>query len=529
MGAIPSDQAERTLLRWQGNPYRPVLDRLSWARHFAPFLPGLTALVIAMSAFSAASVGSATSGIGVAGDRVVSVVPTGFAWHLGVRVGQSVVASDVEAEPVGAYLSVMGPGGPIEVDEGFQTGILRNTVGIAIIALILAAVAVASRAAAPGASTLAAMIALPLASVPLSVQGDPLASTAGLAAAAIVPVGWGIARLRWRRVRIVAAALAFVALGAWAVTRLLGLDAHSVLDGLRSTVGLGFTLVAAVALLLLPAWRARGTRGAIRIRPLDVLVFGVLFGGSVVMLNVLYVPELIVAGILVAGLAIYPATRHRLTAGADRLVLGGVRETAAIAATERERSRMASELHDSSMQELSGIIRQLERLPEAGPERDALRDVAERLREVATGMRPPMLDDLGFVPALGYLADRAARPDRTVRVAIDDSTGIASAERVPPDVELELYRICEEAVNNAVTHARATRIDISGRVSTDEVRLRIRDDGVGIAADEIERAQRAGRLGLVSMRRRAATIGATVSTSSDGPGRGVTVEVGWRR
>lgn len=528
MGAIPSDQAERPLLRWQGNPYGAVLQRLSWWRLLAPYLPALTALVVAMSAFSAASVGFVDSGVTVERGTVSSVATTGFAWNLGVRVDREVLGV-VEDDAGETTVLVAGTHAPIMVNEARQNGILRKTVGLALIALVLAAVAVAGRAAAPGFSTVAAMIALPLATVPLSVQGDPLASTVALAAAAIVPVGWAVGRLRWRRIRIAAASTGIVALTAWTVARLAGLDAYPAIEGIRSTVALALVVVAAVAVLLLPAWRGRGAGGRIRVRPLDVLVFGVLFGGSVVLLNVLYVPDLIVAGILVAGLALYPATRHRLAAGADRLVLGGVRETAAIAATERERSRMASELHDSSMQELSGIIRRLERLPGAAPERDALREVAQRLREVATGMRPPMLDDLGLGPALGYLADRAARPGLVVTVNVDDATGISPAERVAPDVELEIYRICEEAVNNAVTHAGATRVEITGRVSIDEVRLRIDDDGVGMTDAATERAQQAGRLGLVSMRRRGATIGATVSVTSDGAGHGVSVEVGWRR
>lgn len=527
MGAFPGNQGDESLLAAQGNPYRAATLRLPGIGALAPYLPAMAAMVLAFAAFSAASAGFADPGVQVHDGVVTAVSPTGFAWAAGVRGGQPVLATYDPDVPGGRDLTIAGAAGsgPIVVSQELQDRILRNSIALAVLAIVLGGLAIAARPASPAIASLSAMVALPLAAVPLGIQGDPIMSSLALGGALLIPAGWAITRLRGSLAHLLGLATLVGGLGFWLVARLAGADVYPALEGLRSTAGLLIALAAFVVLLLVPAWR-RGSMTISAFRPLDLLAFAVLTGGSVVLLNVVHLPGIAVAVLLVAVLVVYPATRQRAGAGADRLVLAGVRETAALQATERERMRMASELHDSSMQELAGVIRRLERLPDAAPERDALRDVAAHLRDIATGIRPPMLDDLGLVPALGYLAQHAERPNLVVAVDLDDSTGVLAAERLAPDVELELYRICEEAVNNAVAHARASRIEIGGRVSRAGVLLRIQDDGVGATDAAMEAARRAGRLGLVSIRRRATLIGADVRISNVD---GTRVEVRWPR
>lgn len=99
--------------------------------------------------------------------------------------------------------------------------------------------------------------------------------------------------------------------------------------------------------------------------------------------------------------------------------------------------------------------------------------------------------------------------------------------RLPRDVELALYRVVQEAVSNAVRHAGAHSVVIDGRISAEAVALSVADDGRGLPAGAVERALREGRMGLESMRQRAAAIGARLQLEGS-PGHGMVVRVEWR-
>jgi signal transduction histidine kinase len=245
---------------------------------------------------------------------------------------------------------------------------------------------------------------------------------------------------------------------------------------------------------------------------------------SVALVYVFGVSPLVIGGALLAAVLIYPRWRRTATVGADRLLLSDVRERAAMEATEEERARFARDLHDSPLQQLAGVIQRLEAMPSASGETDTLRSVAQQLRAVATDLRPPVLDDLGLASALHFLADRATTDDVVVTATIDDRTGIMLEERAPGGVELAIYRIAEEAVNNALQHSRGTEIAIVGMVAANEVEVSISDNGVGLVSSAVDDAARAGRLGLVSMRRRASLIGADLSILA---GAGTTVKLRW--
>jgi signal transduction histidine kinase len=96
------------------------------------------------------------------------------------------------------------------------------------------------------------------------------------------------------------------------------------------------------------------------------------------------------------------------------------------------------------------------------------------------------------------------------------------------DVELAIYRVTEEAVRNAVTHAAAQRIDVRGMIAADSMEIEVRDDGRGLDRHALERARKAGHAGLIAMRQRAEAIGARLSLRSE-IGAGVSVIVAWHR
>jgi len=197
-------------------------------------------------------------------------------------------------------------------------------------------------------------------------------------------------------------------------------------------------------------------------------------------------------------------------------------------AQERERQRVARELHDQTGQALTHEIISLDLLlertvdPRAREQLTAvkrtLEETLEEVHRMSQDLRPSVLDDLGLVPALRTLARQRSGPQVLVHV-----DGLK--ERLPPPIETALYRIAQEALTNANKYARASRIDIDLQsLNGSGVRLRVRDDGVGFDPDSIPDTEERGRtgLGLFGMRERATLLRGTLEVHS-APSRGTEV------
>jgi signal transduction histidine kinase len=257
----------------------------------------------------------------------------------------------------------------------------------------------------------------------------------------------------------------------------------------------------------------------------DVLVIAATAVLAVVLVS-LEVNLLAVGAVLVLVLTVFVVTRRRVAASVDKLLLAELRERTALQATEDERARVAREIHDDPLQQISGVIRELERPdPDPAAATASLRDVAARLRGVATDLHPPALDDLGLVPAIDGLARQVTQPP--VEVRIGNQAGFGRSQRPPADVELAAFRIVQEAVANAARHAQASHITVSGYVARDAIDLGIADDGRGIHPEAIEAAQRSGHMGVGSMRARANAIGGHLDIRP-GPEGGTVVSLRWR-
>jgi signal transduction histidine kinase len=221
-----------------------------------------------------------------------------------------------------------------------------------------------------------------------------------------------------------------------------------------------------------------------------------------------------------------PSTRRRIGEPLEDAIFGDVREAAAAEAAEAERARLARELHDVPLQELVAVIRRLEILPGTEAESEDLRALAGHLRNVATDLRPPVLDDLGLPAALDYLAEESSSSAIPVTAEIVDDTGFAADRRPPADVELAMFRIASEAVGNAVRHSGGSAVRMRAAVAPDRVELIVADDGGGLAPDAARDAAKRKRMGLASMRRRAQAIDAELSI--DGSRAGTLVKVTWQ-
>ncbi|MHB8891517.1 MAG: sensor histidine kinase [Candidatus Limnocylindrales bacterium] len=191
-----------------------------------------------------------------------------------------------------------------------------------------------------------------------------------------------------------------------------------------------------------------------------------------------------------------------------------------VAATEAERARVAADIHDDALQELTLLVR---RLDAAGDTEgaDIARTVSDRLRAICGDLRLPILDDLGVGPALDWLVLRIERlAGGEVRLERADGT------RPPPDVELAFFRVAQEALANAVKHGKPP-IVVRYRSTDGAASLSIDDAGSGITPDAGERAEREGHFGLLNMQQRAEGIGAILDVRR-WPTGGTHVQLEWR-
>jgi signal transduction histidine kinase len=202
-------------------------------------------------------------------------------------------------------------------------------------------------------------------------------------------------------------------------------------------------------------------------------------------------------------------------------------ESEVLRAADAERRRLASELHDNLGQNLFGLSLQLAAVVKEA--RNAASPLAGRMEDMMAGLNQatkacrtlahgvsPMLEG-GLSTALGELARQAAAAD--VRILVTSSPAASALAGAVRDVEL--YRIAQEAISNALKHARCRQIDVSLAVRGSLLELLIRDDGAGYDISSLEQA--AG-IGLQTMRFRAARAGGALDVRSR-PGHGTTVLV----
>ena len=199
-------------------------------------------------------------------------------------------------------------------------------------------------------------------------------------------------------------------------------------------------------------------------------------------------------------------------------------------AQEEERKEISRELHDEIGQTLTGINVTLAALRhEAGREGGALaRRIArtqhlvetsmERIHRFARELRPPLLDDLGLIPALhAHLRGFTRRTKIRVRFS-----AYADIEKLGTDKRTALYRVAQEALRNVDKHARARLVTVSLETSGETVRMDIHDDGRSFAVDGAAAASMNGGLGLLGMRERLEMVGGSLDIQS-ARGRGTNV------
>jgi len=200
---------------------------------------------------------------------------------------------------------------------------------------------------------------------------------------------------------------------------------------------------------------------------------------------------------------------------------------------ESERKHLARELHDRIGPTLTALSINLKLIEDALPPAprqalagtlgDSARQVHEAtaaMRDVMGELRPHELDQYGLQPALSRYAEQfSARLGIAVTVRTE-----GPYERAAPEVEIALFRIAQEALNNVAKHARAKRIAIALRCLASEYAMSVTDDGIGLPASGEGAERPRAALGMVTMRERAQALGGSL-VIEPAPGGGTCVAV----
>jgi len=185
---------------------------------------------------------------------------------------------------------------------------------------------------------------------------------------------------------------------------------------------------------------------------------------------------------------------------------------------EEESKRIAHALHQEAGGLLASTHLAIEELAhDLSPEgtekltfvKRLLDEMDDQLRQLAHEIRPTVLDDLGLVPALDFLAERMSKRSG-VEIIVEGSTG----GRLPSAVETTLYRNVQEALNNVIRHAQAGKVDVLVTREPRSVRCSVRDDGVGFDVSAVAASREERGLGHVGMRERLDSLHGTLLITS---------------
>ena len=200
-----------------------------------------------------------------------------------------------------------------------------------------------------------------------------------------------------------------------------------------------------------------------------------------------------------------------------------------MAAQEKERKRIAGELHDSVATSLGAIIFKIEKIlgqvEREESTRAGLRDlismvqqVNQETRRIMSALRPSVLDDLGIIPAINWFCREYEKTYSHIRVEkqID-----VSENDLSDSLKTAIFRVSQEAMNNIAKHSKASHVDLYLRKRNSGIELTIQDNGQGFDLDTMTRG-----LGLSTMRERTELSGGTCMVESV-KGAGTTIRCSW--
>jgi signal transduction histidine kinase len=204
---------------------------------------------------------------------------------------------------------------------------------------------------------------------------------------------------------------------------------------------------------------------------------------------------------------------------------------------EEERKRIGTELHDSIGSSLASVkfSLELERTKALQENKDEVVDLLDRLipvtqsaidetRRIHSGMRPPVLDDLGLIAAIGWYCREFQKSYPQIHIELE--VDIEESE-IPKSLKIVIFRIMQEALNNIAKYSKAEFVDLALYRTGDSVELAIEDHGTGFDMNAVLTRDDCSRgLGLTSMKERASLAGGKLTIHST-PGEGTTIRGSW--
>ncbi len=207
-----------------------------------------------------------------------------------------------------------------------------------------------------------------------------------------------------------------------------------------------------------------------------------------------------------------------------------------IVGIEEERRRLAADLHDEFGQALTGLHMGVESLLNSLPREHmkiqvrgyklitVIEHLAESLRNICSELRPDMLDHLGLVATVEWYVNEFR--ERVPGLHVDLRSAGFGGRRLDPNVEIALYRILQEGLNNVVKHAEATSVAIQLTYSHPQVIMVISDNGKGFHSAESAQPDGFGKggIGLISMKERVASVGGSMDIHGN-EGKGTMIRI----
>jgi signal transduction histidine kinase len=200
---------------------------------------------------------------------------------------------------------------------------------------------------------------------------------------------------------------------------------------------------------------------------------------------------------------------------------------------DEEQRRIARELHDSTAQNASALAMNLARVIDSGngltedarallvESRGLAEETARELRDLASVLHPPFLDEVGMLQAVRHHLDSFERRTgiKTTLAAPDD------LERFPKEIEIAVFRIVQESLTNVQRHSGSATVRVLLEVEADHIRVAIRDKGHGFDIDGGFGGSRGSGVGVDGMRERAKLLGGQLSLRSGVGGTTVTAQI----
>ncbi len=222
---------------------------------------------------------------------------------------------------------------------------------------------------------------------------------------------------------------------------------------------------------------------------------------------------------LLLGFALFQVYRRKKQAEKDAAIIAERERglVAMIEATEDERKRIAKDLHDGIVQTLTGLSLRLQKgfsmIKDASEEQEQrykeskvmLDDSIAEVRNISHQMMPRALSDMGLIPALEDMLNKSLG---STEIVYEFEHHKMEGERFPENVEISLYRICQELINNIIKHSQAKAVSVQLLKTKSHLVLVVEDNGKGFKFDSIE--HRNG-IGLMNISSRAKAINGEVN------------------